>query len=53
MADEPNRQVEALVFTGENGELYAVPVELLDQLRVPEDRRAELEQALAAGQDDD
>jgi hypothetical protein len=49
MSDAANETVDAVVFTDDQGELYAVPVDLLDQLRVPEEHheavRKELEEA--------
>jgi hypothetical protein len=46
MATNTPNNDEFLVLTGEDGVRYAIPVDVLEAHRVPEARRAELEQAL-------
>jgi hypothetical protein len=45
-------QTSVVVLRDPDGALYAVPVNVIEAYRVPEERRAELESALAAPQDD-
>lgn len=53
MADEGTEAVEAVVFRDDQGELYAVPCALLEQLKVPEDQRDAMRRELEEAEDDD
>ena len=48
-----NAPTSTLVFKNEAGDYFLLPQEILEQGRVPEEHKAEIEQAIAAAQADD